>query len=190
MQLWSIREPVELEQLRQQGYLITNPKLVDPDFLAAYRWISKELEKKTPKPHPDCQFPIWAWQCWDSTRSCRPDLRVRWGEAGKALVRIGFEIPDDLVLLSDFQLWHFVLNRFFLPKNQQEEDCFWHLAEKKDMASQIMAKKRMEQSWQYIFHWQSIDRHYFGEGLGASIQAVCWQIKHEWVHSVQEFRSK
>lgn len=190
MRLWSIRKFEEWEQLEQNGVLITDPARIDKDFLVAYRWITKELEKKVPKPHSDCQFPLWAWQCWDSERSCRPDLRVRWGEAGEKLVLMTLDIPDELVLLSDFQLWHFVLTRWFLAKNQKEEKLFEALCEKQGATSKPIGEQQMIASWQQIFHWQDIDSRYFGEGVGESIQAVFWEIQPHWVQSVKVFHSK
>ena len=43
----------------------------------------------------------------------RPDMRVHgrnWGEKGTPVVLLTIEIPDNLVLLSDFDYWHCVLN--------------------------------------------------------------------------------
>ncbi|PID66006.1 MAG: hypothetical protein CR975_05070 [Gammaproteobacteria bacterium] len=190
MILWSVRELSELEQLQRKGFLSTDPKRIDPDYLTAYHWISRQLEKKVPKPRKDYHYPIWAWQCWDSNRSCRPDLRVRWGKRGERMVLISFEIPDKLVLLSDFHLWHFVLNRSFLANNQQAEDDFSALSRKKDKASQTLCEQKITDSWQYIFDWQAVDTTYFGEGLGTSIQAVCWEIRTDWIKSVRLFKSK
>ncbi len=190
MILWSIRKLSELQQLQTNGFLITDPKRIEPCYLKAYNWISDQLEKKVPKPRAACHYPIWAWQCWDSGRSCRPDLRVRWGKRGEQMVLISFKIPNKLVLLSDFQLWHFVLNHLFLAINQEQEDCISALDLRKDKASKVILEKKIIDSWQHIFNWQDIDKDYFGDGLGTSIQAVCWEIQMDWIKSVVLFKSK
>lgn len=190
MKLWSIRNLSEIEQLQNQGFFITAPTRISPDFVTAYRWISLQLAQKVPKPRAACQYPLWAWQCWDSERSCRPDLRVRWGKRGETLALMTCEIPDNLLLLSDYQLWHFVLNHDFLANNQTEENHFNALSRQNDAISQKTCEQLITDSWQRIFDWHSIDSDYFGQGLGTSIQAVCWEIRQEWITSVQYFRAK
>jgi hypothetical protein len=38
--------------------------------------------------------------------------------------RVEFEIADSDVLLSDFELWHYVLNYWYLPASKNEGDRF------------------------------------------------------------------
>ena len=76
-----------------------------------------------PPPLADSQA-IWAWYRWrGSTR--KPDLRcaghLSRGESG---VRLEIECPSDLVLLSDFTLWHYVLNYWYLPASEADGVAF------------------------------------------------------------------
>ena len=55
----------------------------------------------------------------------KPDLRssghLLKGERG---VRIEFRVSDRLILLSDFDLWHYVLNYWYLPESQKDDEAF------------------------------------------------------------------
>ena len=43
------------------------------------------------------------------------------GERG---VRVELEVADDRVLLSDFDLWHYVLNYWYLPESEKDGKAF------------------------------------------------------------------
>lgn len=44
-----------------------------------------------------------------------------WTTKGAPIVLITFEIPDDKVLLSDFDMWHVILNDEYLPLTASED---------------------------------------------------------------------
>ena len=61
MKLWTM-QPVEVyEILKRDGVFICDKEKADnPEFLEAYDWLNKYLEKKDPKPG-NVEYPIWAW---------------------------------------------------------------------------------------------------------------------------------
>ena len=80
-------------------------------------WMIKQMEARG--LHTNDLPPIWAWQR-------KPDLRrsahLSKGEKG---VRLQLEVPEDLVLFSEFNAWHSVLNNSYIGKTMQEfEDYF------------------------------------------------------------------
>jgi hypothetical protein len=65
-----------------------------------------------------------AWHRWNGPR-CRPDLRCSGHLAkGEEGVRLKLECPADRVLLSDFSLWHYALNYWYLPSSEADGDAF------------------------------------------------------------------
>lgn len=74
--------------------------------------MAEQMKKRIGEPPKGVIFPVWAWYQWEGMRK-RPDMRVHgrnWGEKGTPIVLLTIEVPDNLVLLSDFDYWHCVLN--------------------------------------------------------------------------------
>ena len=67
-------------------------------------------------------YPIWFWHQYKNSKSKRPDLRES-GLLSKGTkgVLIEFEKPETEILLSDFNLWHFVLNYWHIANNEEQE---------------------------------------------------------------------
>lgn len=192
MELWSIRNPSELAVLYDQGSLITDSEMIDPDYVPAYDWMAAELDRLVKIPRQECRYPVWAWKCWDYERSCKPDLRVRWGNKNEELVLLKIEIPDHLVLLSEFHLWHYALNRWYLPIDEEGQMNFDRIVGQgntNEWPFQEPYYSLVIHSWRRMFSWEKLDPKFHG-ALGSSIQAVFWEIKREWVIEARHFRSK
>ena len=101
---------------------------------------------------------------------------------------IEFEAPDELVLLSDFQLWNHPLNCWDLCVDKRaikRVDDYFH-ADFKEKPAEI--QKLIMDSWDMIFdlnfrHKRFIKRH----KKNRSIQATLWYIRKEWVISATEY---
>jgi len=107
MVIWSILTPPAWEELQRKGRLQAKSCHADKDYLAAYAWMVGQMERRLtiPKPSEDA-MPIWVWWQWSGDRR-RPDLRAGGHlPKGSRGIRIGLQVEDDRVLLSDFELWH------------------------------------------------------------------------------------
>jgi len=183
MKLWTIRNPKEVSILQKTGVLTTDKTYIEQDFISAYNWMSMKLNSIDKKPS-HCNYPIWAWKCYDKSRFCKPDLRLRWGtKAKEELYLIELEIPDKKVLLSEYHLWHSVLDNNYIAYNEDDELLF----EKNDTSFYY---EKIEKSWEHIFNWGKLDKSWHGESLGDSIQAVFWELRLEWVTKITFFKSK
>ena len=184
MILWTIQSIKAWEELQQRSVLYANPRYVDNDFLPAYGWMTEQMRKRLGMRPSEDSLPLWAWYQWEDERSRRPDLRssghLPKGEPG---VRIEFEIEDNLVLLSDFELWHYVLNYWYLPTSEAEGESFeaelanqgLSFYETKPLPNPIY-HKRIEKNWERIF-----DMEWAPEGIASptpekSIQATFWEL--------------
>jgi len=118
MRLWTLQHENVLRIVQEQGVFRADGRRCDRDFRDAYAWLRQEVKKRVSgaagRPL------IWAW------KQPKPDLR-RSGHliSGTPGVRLELEIPDERVLLSDFDGWHFRLNSSYLPVSSADMES-WH----------------------------------------------------------------
>ena len=175
MKLWSIQHKSAYDQLQKEGVLHANEKYLfcGDELRFAYDWMADQLEQRVGKAPNGVHYPIWAWYQWEGQRK-RLDMRThrRWGVKGTPIVLLTLEIPDHLVLLSDFDMWHCVLNH--------GEVSFSGDIEK------IYTEQEIRESWNDIFKWNKINQ-YWPEPK--TTQGVFWEIKKEWVVNAEPFVS-
>jgi hypothetical protein len=127
MVIWSILTPQAWAELQSKRRLRASRRHAEQDYLAPYTWMAEQMDRrlKTPRPSPTV-MPLWAWYQWDGPRRRKPDLRaVRfWHPKGERAIRVECQVQDERVLLSDYELWHYVLNYWYLPKTQADGDAF------------------------------------------------------------------
>ncbi|HYF62043.1 MAG TPA: DUF3841 domain-containing protein [Herpetosiphonaceae bacterium] len=197
MRLWSIQPRVLWDTLQAEGSLSGNPAYVWPGFWAAYDWMMLQMRRRIGPPPQPATLPMWAWARWTAA-SPRPDLRSRGHlERGTAGVRMELEVDPARVLLSDFELWHYALNYWYLDATDQEEiyveaalearrlnpyrqeplaDEDWHL--------------RILASWDRIFDLDGSAMKRGWPPERKSIQAVLWEIRRNDVRRVQFFSAR
>ncbi|MFC4071957.1 DUF3841 domain-containing protein [Actinoplanes subglobosus] len=102
--LYSILSPQAWDTLAGDGILTGREDLIDPLFVASYRWIRRAAALRGLGD----EWPVWLW-----ARTTRRDLidSVRFAAREKpGSVLITARIPRHRVLLSHFDAWHYVLN--------------------------------------------------------------------------------
>ncbi len=196
MILWSIQSTRAWRTLETSGKLRCDVRLVEKDFVAAYRWMAEQMDKRLQVRRPaEDALPVWAWYQWDGERRRKPDLRsgghLPRGERG---VRIEFAIDDEMVLLSDFELWHYALNYLYLPASTDEDEAF-----EAKLAEQGMSFYRtkplpdpalheaIRRSWEHIFDLEWEEEDLAAPRAQKSIQGALWELPLESVRRVDEF---
>jgi hypothetical protein len=190
MILWSILTQQAWKELQRKGRLHANRRHVTKDYLDPYLWMAEQMQRrlKAPKPSKDA-MPIWAWHRWQGKR-CKPDLRacnhLPKGERG---IRLELQVADDRVLLSDFDLWHYVLNYWYLPETEDAGEAFekklalaglsFYKCDHEHPLSHPQYRREIEKSWERIFDVGWADReHTIAEpSKKKSIQATLWEIR-------------
>lgn len=188
MRLWTMQYRHVLDVLEKDGVYRTDESLIDmPEFLVAYDWLCEKLDNKSPKPE-NVKYPVWAWFRFNSKEK-KPDLRHScYGHRGDEMVCIELEIPDEYVLLSDFDLWHFVLNKWWLydcfrqgyGEDDHDADEAWFKSLTKEQQ-----EDEKEKSWERIFNIEPFESDWIARGQ--YVQAVFWEIRKEWVVKTQNF---
>ena len=202
MTLWTIQSIAAWNILQREQVLFADQRYSSDLCLDAYRWLVKQMERRIgPRPE-NTSLPLWAWYQWDDVKRRKPDLRfsahLPQGQRG---VRIEFEQSDKGVLLSDFVLWHHVLNYSYLPRTIADDEAFdaefdaelskhnLSFSETKHLPVRAY-HQRIEKSWERIF-----DLDWFAEDIThpvdkKSIQATFWQLHFDQIRDVQFFTAR
>ncbi len=203
MIVWSNLTADAWDELQQEGFLRATRRNVEADFMLAYVWMAEQMEHRltTPRPSKDT-MPIWVWWQWGGRRR-RPDLRAS-GHLPKGTrgVRVECKVQDDRVLLSDFELWHYVLNYGYLPKSEDEEAAF-----EKELAAaglsltgcsrsrplpNVRYRQKIERSWERVFDltWTDPDYAIVRPMKDRSIQGTMWELLLDDVVDANEFTAR
>lgn len=199
MILWTIQTERVWSELKSNGtFRASRESILEESWLLPYEWMAEQMKARIgPPPGKKC-FPIWAWYQWEGEKKRKPDLRatghLNKGEKG---VSIEFECDDGEALLSDFELWHYVLNYWYLPKSEHEGKAFEaELAIhglsffKQKPIPDAEYHRRIVGSWNRVFdlNWSEPD---LAEPFARkSIQATIWQLTINQVMGCKHFTSR
>jgi hypothetical protein len=141
-------------------------------------------DRRVGLPPSGVWYPIWALLQYDSTLIFRPDLRrVGHLPTGSKGVLVEFHASEENVFLSDFDLWHYVLNRWYLPHTSSEVLDL-------ESTRPVTSEHRLTRSWEAVF---DLDWNLKGVTIPRSersIQATVWQVPLSSVRSVRTFRAR
>lgn len=179
MTLWTIQPDVVWDDWQARGVMSADLRYVDHSYREAYRWMTREMRRRLPSSKPR-KSPLWAWYQYDGIARRRPDLRSsRHLPKGTHGVRIEFEATEDAVLLSDFELWHYVLNQWYLATSEEDDRRF----ESRESPSRNLVRA----SWVRILDLEWSDPHIAAPRDRKSIQATLWSAPVDAVREVTEF---
>lgn len=188
MRLWTIQPKEVYEQLINNGYVTCDPTLahniVDNSFTKAYKYIVKLMQSRGIVKPSNVDYPIWAWHTYN-WKHHKPDLRtLKFGKRGDKKLCIELEVPDNEVLLTDFDAWHFVLNDCYFDTSTNEKEY----DRQHDWFDRLPAKQRERvkiRSWERITDVSKFKSDWISRG--AYVQATFFVLKAEYVRKVQEF---
>ena len=160
MRLWTIQSVARLAHLDRDRVIYGSPEHVsEPEWMVPYSWMVEQMRKRLPDFSGN--HPIWAY-------THKPDLRTHrhYGDPGEFQVRMEIEVPDGRCLVSDFELWHFVLNG--QPIGTRTEWDEWEVLLKSKRFDTPKAFETWERVFDKDFHLSDSD--WFGS---ESVQQVC-----------------
>ena len=204
MRLWTIQSYEAYEKLINTGILRANKNYIcDENFCYAYKWIIEKMKSNSIILPENVDYPIWGWYQWNGKRK-RRDMRQRcYANSGKKIVQLTIEVDNKDVLLSDFDLFHYVLNYWYLAKDEDDDKAF-ELEyrslgiEFKDLQNfniknrnMKYLRKKIEDSWDHILNLEKEDDNYiYGKNSDKSIQATFGELKLEQVVKAEIFIAK
>lgn len=175
MILWTVQDKEAYLNLTHSGVLRADKEYIygKEYFLSAYDWMSQQMRARISEPPNDIQYPVWLWHTWEGRRK-RPDMRRSgYAPTGSPIVLLTVDVPDEKVLLSDFDRWHAVLSKDYLATD--ENDDYPHSPEE------------MVESWNRIFDVSCANPYY---SFSLSIQATIWELREEWVKKAEFFTAR
>ena len=199
MILWTIQKEKAWEQLKSRGYLVgTIDNTMEEFWVSACRWMADQMKERLGSPPCAECFPVWAWYQWENATRTRPDLRTG-GHLSKNErgVRIEFDCDENAALLSDFDLWHYVLNYWYLPESEADGEAFEAELERRGL-SFFKTKplphpeyhEKIVKSWDKIFDLDWTEPDLASPRDQKSIQATVWQLRIDQVRSYTCFISR
>lgn len=174
MRLWTLQPSAIADQVESGERFSCDPTIaecynLDEQFRASYHWLVAEMSPLIPRPE-GVELPIWAW-AKNYGLNQKPDRRrLLFSNYSKDDAILELEVPDGLVLLSDFDEWHSVLNN--CPIQSDEE---WELEPDREFSE----AEKLE-SWKQVFAVESKD----------FVQACFWTIEPEYLVKVHRLRSR
>lgn len=173
MILWTIQNKKAYENLSENGILIFDKthKILEPSFESAYKWMSGQMKDRLGVPPKGAYYPIWAWYQWEGKRKQPDTISQKVArKPGETRILLTMDVPDEEVLLSDFDAWHFVLNGLCI---------------KDEISDKEYTEDEIKRSWNKIFDYEN---SVCGDSpSGLSTQATMWIIKKEWIQKTEIF---
>lgn len=198
--MWTIQTIDAWNHLQQTGKLRAHEKIITQEFLHPYKWMCVQMEKRIGNRPDQATYPLWAWYQWRGEQRKRPDLRYSAHlPSGMKGVRLQIELQPEQVLLSDFDLWHYVLNYWYLARSKEEEEKFEAEIEREGLCFYKMKPlphpkfhRRIVTSWEHIFDLDWIDQEQFitYKKKDKSIQATFWELRLDEISEVKPFTAR
>lgn len=144
MLLWTIQHETIYKALLKSGFFVPDSThgFMEEDFQHAYDWLCGQMRLRLPNTPENAKYPIWAWYQWEGTRK-RPDMRTSHkvlSPSGTPIVLLTLEVPDEEVLLSDFDMWHSTLGNHYLALTEEEDNVIGENA----------TAQQKRKSWEHI----------------------------------------
>lgn len=196
MQIMSVQYRIVVSHIMHGGIFYADPlhsphlySLDDPTenlnegFVRGYTYMMDKM-KSIGIIDPLMTTPIWGWYAYPSDDPSLSDLEALVDSTGEDDMVLLLDVPDDLVLLSDFDGFHCVLNGYAatdlrvcqcdIPEVVDEE---WNLCPDCLESINMDDPGDIKKSWVHIFDIDALDKD-------AYIQAVFPRIETEWVIKV------
>lgn len=194
MIIWTIQSITAWERFQRQEFLRGDGRRVEAYFRYAYKWMAGQMLLRLPAV-PGANFPLWGWYRWNGASRAKPDLRAAGHlEKGAPGIRIKLEIPQEQVLLSDFDAWHSVLNGWYLSVSEEDDDAFAEDLKKAGLGWGWPYPEpfysRVVSSWQRVFDIEAGEPEWWGALPERSVQATFWEIDLSQVRRADRFTAR
>lgn len=149
MKLYTIQHLKVWETLEKNHKYETDEAFIcEENFRQSYEWLNQQAKKLIPQW--TASRPVWCWVKKPDLRSYRFIFDTE-KPGQEEYVLLTLEVPDQLILLSHFGLWHSVLNGFPVARNQEEETYWDSRLETYELSNiPLNLKSEMEKSWENI----------------------------------------
>lgn len=166
MKVWTVIPLDEYKSFEKTGILQCDDK--HPNVLAnsageyssCYRWMADQLRKQV---NSSLKYPRWIWYQIEGNNSPLSVNKCFYRVDNGEFVLLVFDVPEKLVLLSDYIIWHICLNGGHLEYTEKESDAWDKLI---DSYSDFLYKRKSQLNLnqimndEYFFSLSPVDRSY------------------------------
>jgi hypothetical protein len=192
MKIWTTQAKEFYDLLMEQGYAycLHICETAEEGWKYPYDWMVEQMRKRIGEPPlPEIKYPVWAWYQYGSGKHRKPELcrdTMSCGECPSGIeVMMELDVPDNEVLLSDFDLWHVPLNHscyLVEPKSRRLKKMLKRQGRKHLYEFPEDLQAMVRKSWEKIFdlrlnHKSSYNKY---------IQGTLWWVKKEWLVSTEQ----
>lgn len=134
--------------------------------LYAYQWMIKQYKKRIKY---DINAPVWCWYRYNGKTDLFNIGMHKYCE-NQAMFKL--DVPDNLILYSDFENWNSCLNYGYIGKDDEDTEDFYSCC---DMMTPENYKTAVTDSWKRVFQ---VDKAKY-------VQAIIPYIDKHWIKEVQ-----
>lgn len=144
-------------------------------FLHSYDWMVKKMYQNGVN-NSKTLYPFWGWAIFDYSKNLDDVAIDSWKaysgySTNKVIIKM--DIPDNEVLLSDYNMWHCVLNNIYC-NNMTTEQTYDDLNDAYDKLPPNYKYFEMVTSWDNIFNITEFTNEFCN--VGRYVQATFWEI--------------
>lgn len=180
MRIWTRQDKAVMDMLEEEGRYLAKKEYIDTKmedcakfYHEVYSWYASRAKDIVPKPE-DVKYPIWV--------SLSDDFMLQ--KTADAVI-LELEVDRESVIVMDTDKWDRVVNFWYVPLNEGDEEEFEKKLKKHGISNSSAAymsgfyphlKQEILRSWDRLF-----DNSY---SLSDMKQGTIWEIRKEWVKKV------
>ena len=182
--VWTKQHKDILNILKKKGrfiamkeYILQGKEDISRFYFESYRWYAERASKIVDKPE-DVHYSIWVSLNKESILGLDPDT-----------VLLEIEIDSDRVVEMDYSKWGYVVNYYYIPENEKDNQRHNELLDKYEIDDSTAymtsfyphIKKEIIKSWDSLFDKSRFNSR---EKVG-----TIWEIKSQWIKNITHYKS-
>lgn len=184
VKLWTRQDKRILEDLKSTGvyrvkkeYILEKMDTMSDYYLGLYDWYSRQASRIVERP-PGVYYPIWLSTSDDYMLQPTQDTLI-----------LSLEVDKSQVVFFDVNKWGYVVNHFYLPRDEEDEKNHALELERYGITNEAalisgdlgnfypLLKNKIIKSWDRLFDEPS---------KNSLMQATLWEIKESWILDIRE----
>lgn len=193
MKVYTIQTIGFYEELLQEGVAFCNRESeCCRDCKVQYDWMAEQMRKRIGEPPiPEIKYPVWVWRQYHSRKKPKPPMSSKDLLDGQTeAVMLELEVPDNMVLLSDLNLWILPLNHWAINNRREDNLLYKELGEYEKTHGKCYEmheypeeiRRKIFDSWERVFDLNIYDPYMItSKPKNRSIQGTIWLLRKEWL---------
>lgn len=163
--------------VKEEYVRLKNGSIAD-HYIEHYRWLTRQGRRHIDIPQ-DLDLPIWLALTEDQRLGC-----------ARGNVSLTLEVPQDKLLIVDYERWGYQLNDMYVPSSPQDENLFNAELRKYGISNEAslitgnmgnfypILKQKVLKSWDRVFTPSPV----ISENVGC-----IWELRPEWIVHIERY---